>query len=45
MATNEVKNNVEGVGTLELDYAVELRGGVADRTKMRMMILPYFDKP
>ena len=45
VATNEVKNNVEGVGTLELDYAVELRGGVADRTKMRMMILPYYDSP
>lgn len=45
VATNEVKNAVESEGTLLLDYAVELRGGVADRTKMKMTVLPYYDSP
>ena len=45
VATNAVKNEIEESGTLMLDYAVELRGGTCERTKMCMTVLPYFDAP
>ena len=45
VATNAVKNEIEESGTLMLDYAVELRGGTCERTKMCMTVLPYFDTP
>ena len=43
--TTEVKNDLEARGTLYLDYAVELRGAQAERTKMTLSLLPDFDTP
>ncbi len=45
VATSAVKNEIEAAGKLMLDYAVELRGGTCERTKMTMEILPCFEKP
>ncbi len=45
VATNAVKNEIEQSGKLMLDYAVELRGGTCERTKMQMSVLPYFEAP
>ena len=45
VATDELKNNIEGEGTLFLDYAVELRGATAERARMHMTLLPDFDTP
>lgn len=45
VATSAVKNEIEAAGKLFLDYAVELRGGTCERTKMTMEILPYFEMP
>ncbi len=43
--TTEVKNGIEGTGVLFLDYAVELRGAQAERTRMTLTLLPAFDRP
>ncbi len=43
--TTEVNNDIEGEGKLFLDYAVELRGAQAERTKMTLTLLPVFDRP
>ena len=45
VATSAVKNEIEAAGKLMLDYAVELRGGTCERTKMEMTVLPYFETP
>ena len=37
--TLKVENNLEGVGSLALDYIVEIRGAKAERTKFTMQIL------
>ena len=37
--TLKVENNLEGVGSLSLDYVVEIRGAKAERTKFTMQIL------
>ena len=37
--TIKVSNSLLGVGSLKLDYAVEIRGAKADRTKFSMQIL------
>ena len=37
--TLKVENNLDGVGTLSLDYVVEIRGAKAERTKFTMQIL------
>ena len=43
--TERVSNAIEAMGTLELDYIVELKGAQAERTKMRIVISPAYDKP
>ena len=43
--TNKVHNAVEGMGTLELDYIVELKGAEAEHTKMKIVISPAYDQP
>ncbi len=43
--TAEVKNAIEGEGTLVLDYTVELKGAVAEHTHMVLTLLPAFDRP
>lgn len=43
--TDEVKNTLEVMGVLCLDYTVELKGAQPQRTKMTLSILPAFDKP
>ncbi len=43
--TRTVENRIEADGTLQMDYAVELRGAQTERTKFRMRVLPNFDKP
>lgn len=45
VATNAVKNEIEASGKLMLDYAVELRGGTCEKTRMQMTVLPYYDAP
>ncbi len=45
VATNAVNNELEVAGKLMLDYAVELRGGTCERTRMEMTVLPYFETP
>lgn len=45
VATDVLENDIGGAGTLFLDYAVELRGATAERTRMRMTLLPDFDTP
>ena len=37
--TLKVENNLGGVGTLSLDYIIEIRGAKAERTKFTMQIL------
>ena len=37
--TMKVENNLAGIGTLALDYIVEIRGAKAERTKFTMQIL------
>lgn len=37
--TLKVENNLDGVGSLSLDYVVEIRGAKAERTKFTMQIL------
>lgn len=39
VSTKKVVNNILGVGTLEIDYVVEIRGARAERTKFRMQLL------
>ena len=43
--TRTVENRIETEGTLQMDYAVELRGAQTERTKFQMRVLPDFDKP
>ena len=43
--TNAVKNAIETMGTLDLDYIVELKGAQAERTKMRILISAVYNKP
>lgn len=43
--TKKVHNGIEKDGFLEMDYTVELRGAQAERTKLQMKVLPYFEKP
>ena len=43
--TNTVQNAIETMGTLDLDYIVELKGAQAERTKMRIVISAAYDKP
>ena len=43
--TDDVKNSLEGVGVLYLDYTVELKGAQPQRTKMTLTLLPDFDRP
>ena len=43
--TNTVKNAIEAMGTLDLDYVVELKGAQAEHTKMKIVISPAYDKP
>ena len=43
--TKTVQNAVETMGTLELDYISQIKGADAERTKMRIVISPAFDKP
>ena len=43
--TSTVKNAVEAMGTLDLDYMVELKGAQAEHTRMKIIISPAFDKP
>lgn len=45
VCTKKVHNGIEKDGILEMDYTVELRGAQAERTKLRLKVLPYFDKP
>lgn len=45
LRTDKVQNAIETMGTLDLDYIVELKGAQAERTKMRILILPAYDKP
>ena len=45
VATHAVKNEIEEKGKLTLDYAIELRGGTCERTRMTMTILPYYEAP
>ena len=37
--TMKVKNLLQGMGVLELDYVIEIRGAQAERTKFRMELL------
>ena len=43
--TNTVKNAIEAMGTLDLDYIVEIKGADAEHTKMRVVISPAHDQP
>jgi uncharacterized beta-barrel protein YwiB (DUF1934 family) len=43
--TAKVQNAIETMGTLDLDYIVELKGAQAEHTQMRIVISPVFDKP
>ena len=43
--TNTVKNALETMGTLDLDYIVELKGAEGEHTKMRIILSPVYDKP
>ncbi len=43
--TSSVKNAVEVMGTLDLDYIVELKGAQPERTKMKIVISPAYDAP
>ncbi len=43
--TDAVKNAIETMGTLDLDYIVELKGAQAEHTKMKIVISPAYDKP
>ncbi len=43
--TTKVHNALESEGALVLDYAVELRGADAERTQMKLTLLPVFDEP
>ncbi len=43
--TNSVKHAVEAMGTLDLDYIVELKGAQAERAKMKIVISPAYDAP
>ena len=43
--TNTVKNAIETMGTLDLDYIVELKGAEGEHTKMRIILSPVYDKP
>ena len=43
--TNSVKNALETMGTLDLDYIVELKGAEGEHTKMRIILSPVCDKP
>lgn len=45
VATDAVINEIEEKGKLTLEYAVELRGGTCEKTKMTMTVLPYFETP
>ena len=43
--TNVVKNALETMGTLDLDYIVELKGAEPEHTRMRIILSPDYDKP
>ena len=43
--TSKVQNALESEGVLKLDYAVELRGAQAERSKMTLTLLPAPDAP
>ncbi len=43
--TDKVQNGLEREGTLYLDYAVELKGADAERTKMTLTLLPVYNTP
>ena len=43
--TRSIQNAIEQEGVLALDYTVELRGAQAERTKLSMRVLPWFDQP
>lgn len=43
--TAKVQNAIETMGTLDLDYIVELKGAQAEHTKMKIVISPAYDKP
>ena len=43
--TARVDNALEAMGTLELDYIVELKGAEAEHTQMKIILSPAYDKP
>ncbi len=43
--TSKVQNTIETMGTLELDYITQIKGAQAERTRMRIVISPAYDKP
>ena len=43
--TNAVKNAIEAMGTLDLDYVVELKGAEPEHTRMRIVLSADRDTP
>lgn len=43
--TAKVQNAIEAMGTMELDYISQIKGAEAERTRMRIVISPAYDKP
>jgi uncharacterized beta-barrel protein YwiB (DUF1934 family) len=43
--TAKVQNAIEAMGTMELDYISQIKGAEAERTRMRIVISPAYNKP
>ena len=43
--TSRVQNAIEALGTLQLEYIVEIKGAQPEHTKMSVTLLPVFDQP
>jgi uncharacterized beta-barrel protein YwiB (DUF1934 family) len=45
LSCNGVQNLLEQEGILTLDYVVEVKGGTPERVRMKVTLLPDFDRP
>ena len=43
--TSRVQNAIEALGTLQLEYTVQIKGAQPEHTKMTLTLLPVFDQP
>lgn len=43
--TSKVQNAIEALGTLQLEYTVQIKGAQPEHTKMTLTLLPAFDQP